>query len=127
MCETHMVVKALANDIEPHCTTISNFVSTMSEESGTKKALEKKYERIKKITKKIIAEHKKQDIKGTDEEAARKKKLKRMNKDAKRILEFLSSHEKRIGAGREEVKMNITDNESGKIKGLHGMIQGYYP
>jgi transposase len=32
MCENHMVVKALANDIEPHCTTISNFVSTMSEE-----------------------------------------------------------------------------------------------
>ncbi|GHV91926.1 hypothetical protein AGMMS50268_24330 [Spirochaetia bacterium] len=163
MCENHMTVKALANDIEPHCTTISNFVSIMSEEvevlftevlvvcqgmgliegkmfaidgcrlpsnavkewSGTKKELEKKYDWIKKIRKKILVEHKKQDIKGTDEEAARKKKLKRMNKDAKRILEFLSSHEKRIGAGREEVKMNITDNERGKIKGPHGMIQGY--
>jgi transposase len=32
MCETHMVVKALANDMEPHCTTISNFVSSMSGE-----------------------------------------------------------------------------------------------
>jgi transposase len=163
MCETHMVVKALANDIEPHYTTISNFVSTMSGEvevlfteilmvcqgmgliegkmfaidgcrlpsnaakewSGTKKELEKKYNRIKSITKKIIAEHKKGDIQGADEEAATKKKLKRMEKEAARILEFLSTHEKRIGAGGKEIQMNITDNESGKIKGPHGMIQGY--
>ncbi|MDR2844033.1 MAG: transposase [Candidatus Symbiothrix sp.] len=35
MCETHMIVKALADDIEPHCTTISNFVSNMGEEVET--------------------------------------------------------------------------------------------
>ena len=32
MCETHMVVKALAEDTEPHYTTISDFVSSMGEE-----------------------------------------------------------------------------------------------
>ena len=32
LCETHIVVKALAEDIEPHYTTISNFVSGMGEE-----------------------------------------------------------------------------------------------
>ena len=31
MCQENMVVKALAEDIEPHYTTISNFVSGMSE------------------------------------------------------------------------------------------------
>jgi hypothetical protein len=90
-----------------------------------KKELQKKYDRIKGITKKIIEEHKKNDTQGADEEAATKKKLERMEHDAARILEFLSTHEKRIGGGGEEVKMNITDNESGKIKGPHGMIQGY--
>ena len=32
MCATHMVVKALAEDTEPHYTTISDFVSSMGEE-----------------------------------------------------------------------------------------------
>jgi transposase len=32
LCETNMVVKALAEDIEPHYTTISNFVSGMNGE-----------------------------------------------------------------------------------------------
>jgi len=32
MCQMHMAVKALAEDTEPHYTTISNFVSGMSEE-----------------------------------------------------------------------------------------------
>jgi len=32
MCENHMVVKALAEDLEPHYTTISNFVTGMSGE-----------------------------------------------------------------------------------------------
>src|SRR5215469_15826317 len=32
MCKANMIVKALAEDIEPHYTTISNFVSGMSGE-----------------------------------------------------------------------------------------------
>ena len=32
MCETNMIVKALAEDAEPHYTTISNFVSGMNGE-----------------------------------------------------------------------------------------------
>ena len=32
LCETHMILKALAEDTEPHYTTISNFVSGMSGE-----------------------------------------------------------------------------------------------
>ena len=32
MCETNMVAKALAEDAEPHYTTISNFVSRMNDE-----------------------------------------------------------------------------------------------
>ena len=32
MCQTHMAVKALAEDTEPHYTTISNFISGMGDE-----------------------------------------------------------------------------------------------
>ena len=32
LCQTHMIIKALAEDSEPHYTTISNFVSGMSNE-----------------------------------------------------------------------------------------------
>ena len=34
LCQNHMIVKALAEDTEPHYTTISNFVSGMGGEIG---------------------------------------------------------------------------------------------
>lgn len=43
-----------------------------------------------------------------------------------RIKNFLETSEKRIGARNKEVKSNITDNESAKLKSGHGVIQGYY-
>jgi transposase len=162
MCETNMVVKALAEDTEPHYTTISNFVSGMSGEiekvfgqvlmvcsgmglikgkmfaidgcrlpsnaskewSGTKKQLTEKYEKIKKISKEIIEKHQKNDIAG-EEMAADQRKLERLEKQENKILQFLETHEDRRGAGGDIIQSNITDNESGKIKGPHGVIQGY--
>jgi len=163
MCKYNMIVKALAEDLEPHCTTISNFVSGMSNEiekifngvllvcngmglikgkmfaidgcrlpsnaskewSGTKAELKEKYENIKKISKAIIEKHRQNDLIGKEEKEADLKKLKKLeNKEAK-ILDFLKTHEERLGASGEVVKSNITDNESGKIKGPHGVIQGY--
>jgi hypothetical protein len=57
--------------------------------------------------------------------AADKRKLEKMKKKADRILEFLETHEERRGASGEIIQSNVTDNESGKIKGAHGVIQGY--
>ena len=37
----------------------------------------------------------------------------------------MNTHEERPGASGEIKKSNVTDNESGKIKGPHGVIQGY--
>ena len=34
-------------------------------------------------------------------------------------------HEQRLGAGGEVIQSNVTDNESGKIKSPHGILQGY--
>ena len=163
LCEVHMVVKAFAEDTEPHYTTISNFVSEMSGEiekvftevllvcnemglikgkmfaidgcklpsnaskewSGTKAELKNKYDKLKKISKKIIEKHRSNDKLAREEVTSDKKKLEKLQKKADRILEFLSTHDDRIGAAGEIVKSNITDNESGKIQSSHGVIQGY--
>jgi transposase len=163
MCETNMIVKALADDTEPHYTTISNFISGMSGEiekifsevllfsgsmgliqgrmfaidgcklpsnaskewSGTKEELESRYEKIKKVSRKIIEKHRLNDKLGSEELAADRRKLEKLKKKGDKILDFLSTHEDRIGAGGEIIKSNITDNESGKIQSSHGVIQGY--
>jgi transposase len=163
MCHDNMAVKALAEDIEPHYTTISNFVSGMSGEieklftevlmvcsemglikgkmfavdgcrlssnaakewSGTKKELTKKYNKIKALCGRIVEEHKSKDRISAKEQETEEKKLERLEAAADRIRNFILTHEERTGAGGEAVKSNITDNESGKIKGPHGYIQGY--
>jgi transposase len=89
--------------------------------SGTKKELRKKYEQIKKQIKRVIAEHKENDRRGVVDGV----KVKDLNHKAQRILEFLEGNGEKQGVGGKEVKSNVTDNESGKIKGPHGMIQGY--
>jgi hypothetical protein len=158
-----MIVKALAEDTEPHYTTLSNFVSGMDrgiekvfvevlmvcdelkliggkksaldgcrlpsnaskEYSGTKEELQEKYERLKKLCRKIIEKHKENDKLGQKEIASDLKKLKKLKKKAKKVRDFLATHEDRVGSSGEIIKSNITDNESGKIKGPHGVIQGY--
>jgi hypothetical protein len=163
MSEENMTVKALAEDTEPHYTTISDFVSGMSGEiektfsevlmvcnelkliggkmfaedgcrlpsnaskemSGTKKELEEKYEKIKKLAEKIIEKHRENDKRGKGEKEEEEKKLKKLERKAEKILKFLETHEERKGASGEVIKSNVTDNESGKIKGPHGVIQGY--
>jgi hypothetical protein len=92
--------------------------------SGTKEQLTKKYERIKKICREIIEKHRQNDICGKEREADRKK-LQRLEKQEQKILEFLETHGDRRGAGGDIIQSNITDNESGKIQGPHGVIQGY--
>ena len=163
MCVENMVAKALAEDTEPHYTTISNFVSGMSREvekvfsevllvcstmgliggkmfaidgcrlpsnaskewSGTKKELLEKYEKVKKISKEILKKHRENDRLGKGAGEGEREKLKRLEKKASKILNFMETHEERRGVGGEVIKSNITDNESGKIKGPHGVIQGY--
>jgi hypothetical protein len=93
--------------------------------SGTKEELQEKYENIKEISRRIIEKHKQNDRTGKAEKEKDEKKLENLERKANKILEFLETHEDRKGAGGETVKSNITDNESGKIKGAHGTIQGY--
>jgi transposase len=106
--------------------------------SGTIEELKKKRVDAEKLMGKIIAQHIELDKEGKAGSGLNKtaasyvydkeqeeRHLKRLQKKLKRINTFLEQAEPKQGSGGEEVKSNITDNESAKIKGAHGYIQGY--
>jgi hypothetical protein len=99
---------------------------------------EKKKKDLEALMGKIIAQHVQLDKQAAGEKdlsgAAfsyvydkeyQDKHLERIKKKLKYIDTFLETTEERKGAGGEEVKSNITDNESAKIAGPRGYIQGY--
>jgi hypothetical protein len=54
------------------------------------------------------------------DEKYQKRHLERIGEKIKYLDDYLKTAKERKGVGGEEVKSNITDNESGKIKGAHG-------
>ena len=106
--------------------------------SGTIEDLTEKKERLKKHIQRILERHKEldKDEEGKkiqepfrktmgDDRERRERSIERMEKKLKRLDDFLGTAKERIGTSGEEVQSNITDEESAKIKGLHGYIQGY--
>jgi hypothetical protein len=59
------------------------------------------------------------------EEQYRKRHVERPEKKPAILQRFLEGAKSRIGAGGEELKSNITDNESAPLKGTHGYVRGY--
>ncbi len=90
------------------------------ESSGTFSELEEKRRKFQIISKQLLERSKSE----TSEELG--PSIERYRHRIDRIEKFLTSHEKRIGQRGKEVKSNITDNESAKLSGGHGVIQGYY-
>jgi hypothetical protein len=106
--------------------------------SGTLEEPGKKRKELEALMEKIIAQHIQLDKEPAEEKGLsgaafsyvydkeyQEKHLERIEKKLGYIDEFLGRAEERNGSGGEEVKSNITDNESAKIKGSHGYIQGY--
>jgi len=98
--------------------------------SGTHKELAHKRDKLKKLIKHHIAEHQKIDQEDTYEAEQAKRiqqSIETLNKAADKIEDFLENNEPRIGQGKtkNEVKSNITDNESAKMTTSKGTIQGY--
>jgi transposase len=98
--------------------------------SGTRAELRKKREKIAKLVKKLIEQHKDDDRKdeegkNEDEEAKFAERIKRYEEQIKKLDEFDKTHSERKGSRDTEIQSNITDNESAKIQGPHGVIQGY--
>ena len=90
--------------------------------SGTFKELERKKEKLKTVIENLTKRHRQND---TLTEDGFKKKKKKYKNTIKKIDDFINSNEPKIGKRNRELKSNITDNESGKIKSNTGYVQGY--
>lgn len=100
------------------------------EHSGTIKELSQKREKIRKRIRACMKEHKQLDKRKTLERERKErleKTLDTLDKEFERIDTFLKTATPRMGQGKkpQEVKSNITDNESAKMTTSKGTIQGY--
>jgi hypothetical protein len=104
--------------------------------SGTIDELKKKKADLAALSSRLIKKHKKLDAEDKDNrelsmtertvaKEQRKKHIERINKKIEYIDQFFMDDPKPRFGTRYEVQSNITDNESAKIKGPHGVIQGY--
>lgn len=98
--------------------------------SGTIKELEQKRDKIKRLIKYHMAEHKKLDANEPLEDARKKRAeqaVETLTAAFDKVDHYLKTSTPRMGNGRKkkEVKSNITDNESGKMMTSKGATQGY--
>lgn len=95
--------------------------------SGSKAQLRKKAEKIEKSVKVLLDRQRNTDAGNIEERSAseRQKAVEHLQEKARKIREWLSGHEERIGVSGKPVKSNLTDNESAKMPSGHGVIQGY--
>ena len=97
--------------------------------SGTFADLKKKQEALERKVKEAVREHraadKKASGKAVSDRKRREKRIKRLKQKAERIENFLLENEPKIGASGKEIQSNVTDNESAKLTGSHGVLQGY--
>ena len=109
------------------CKLPSNAAKTWS---GTHEELKHKQEKIEKLIQYHLKKHQALDQLNDFEvkEAEHlQQSIETLEKAAKKIAIFLAANEPRMGQGKQpkEVKSNITDPESAKMKTSKGTIQGY--
>ncbi len=97
------------------------------ERSGTHAELLHRAERLDKAAAKIVQTHlSKDEGKGEqDLNANRQKQVVRIRKEAQAMREFVQNNPPKINAKGQELKSNVTDNDSAKIGSPKGAIQGY--
>ena len=95
--------------------------------SGSRNELRKKAEKIEESVKMLLDRHKDHDaVAGEPGQREREEKaIQSLSAKAKKVREFIDTHEDRIGTQGKPVKSNITDNESAKMPSSHRVIQGY--
>lgn len=95
--------------------------------SGTRAELKKKRQKIDRAVRRILQRHREQDSAEHSSEirAHEEEQIKKLRAASRKIKRFLGAEPERLGVNGREVKSNITDNESAKMKTSHGVIQGY--
>jgi len=91
------------------------------EYSGTFNELKKKKEKLSRMLEHLMNKHIQGDKNPENLEERKKKYEDKINK----IEVFLNSCEPKVGSRKRELKSNVADNESAKMKSSHGVIQGY--
>ena len=96
--------------------------------SGTLDDLKKKAEKIDRAVRFLLKKHREEDKQGPPDPTMRQREEKQketLTKASHKIKDFLAKTKPRQGRQGKEVKSNITDNDSAKMKTSHGVIQGY--
>jgi hypothetical protein len=98
------------------------------EMSGTEEELKKRMEQYRRMAEKHIAKHRKLDESGGRDKEAKlryEKRQKHLKAQIEKTRCFLDGMEKKEGKKNEEIKSNVTDNESAMIRSAKGFIQGH--
>ena len=95
--------------------------------SGTHAELAHEGERMEKAVAKMVKAHRARDeAKDCGEDAQKERsRMQKMHSEARRIREFLATHEERRSEKGAIRKSNVTDNDSAKMATSKGVIQGY--
>jgi len=96
--------------------------------SGTRAELQKKAKKIDRAVRYLLKKHRDEDKRGHAEESIRRREeqqVKKLLAASDKIETFLRDNKERLGRSGKEVKSNITDNDSAKMKTGHGVVQGY--
>lgn len=98
------------------------------ERSGTHAELRHRAERLDKAARKMIEQHRSRDVAdGPDEGGggARQRRIDELHREAQAMREFVAREQPRRNAKGQELKSNVTDNDSAKMATSKGVIQGY--
>lgn len=97
------------------------------ERSGTHAELRHRAERLVKAAGKMIALHQSRDAKDDPDEGggARQRRIEELHREAQAVREFTLREQPRRNARGQELKSNVTDNDSAKMATSKGVIQGY--
>jgi transposase len=96
--------------------------------SGTKQELTEKTEKMERAIRYMLDKHRQEDACGVPPSAHRQKEaqqIETLRRHAKKIKDWLNSHDDKPGKSGGPKKSNIIDNDSAKMKTGHGVIQGY--
>jgi transposase len=93
------------------------------EHSGTFAEYRRKISTLENKIELLMKQHAINDTVGDQDRI--QKAIEDISKQKKRIEAFIETHSPRVNQGKREVKSNITDNDSAKLKASSGYIQGY--
>lgn len=98
------------------------------ERSGKHAELRHRAERLDKAARKMIEVHRSRDAAseaGLDGGGMRQRRINELHREAQAMREFVAREQPRRNNKGQELKSNVTDNDSAKMATSKGVIQGY--